>query len=391
MMAWLVRAGGIASVLVCIAASIFMNWSYQVGMAASPGEGQLLGGISVGFDVAKVVCAWVLVEHLAARRYGRAMFAGVFVVAFTAWALQSAIGFVAQTSGQVVGGREAIRASFADRERELGELAVRRKTITTLRGVGQIEAEMAAVLARTVGMNERGKSSVQTVAVLSSNCTRADVRTSEACGEHATLKQELAGAIEASRIDQRTTELRREVEKLRERGGHVDSNLQASFLSRLLRGWLSTGEIMLGQSLMLAVMLELWAAFGLVVLDQRAREAAKAITHGETVEARAVEVEPAAMVGPALEVVRPGDPAHFLAARFEIASRGRVARDSLFDLYKEWCTAEGLVAVEVKEFAAGFRAACAERGLKWAADKRKPDEVFLVGVRLGSGAVGEAA
>ena len=109
------------------------------------------------------------------------------------WGLAGAIGVYAQDRTALIGGREAVAATYKDAEREVEEIDAKLKGLTTQRSVAQVDAAIAAVLARPVMSGERVRG---TVGKLSANCTKEDRATAEACLEVAGLREERAAAEE---------------------------------------------------------------------------------------------------------------------------------------------------------------------------------------------------
>ncbi len=377
-----IKAAGVVAVLVCIATSILMNWHFGKSQGGSEFEAQVLGGASIAFDVLKVVVAWQMWQFIGAGRWGKATIAGVFAMALTVWALNSAIGFMAQTRGVVVGGREAVRASLLDAEREVEETTRRRATINTVRAPAQVESEIAAELVKPVMDGARLRGSVDQI---SSRCTRADTRTVEPCARINVLRQELANAAEATGLDRRLGDLRSKIETLRMKGGNVESNPQASMVSGLTRGWLSITEVVLAQSLFFPVLLELCAAFGLaIVLDgEKVRDGLRGGRVARDQDASVPATAPTAAVveTPAPAIVAPaqGEPEKFFQAMFRRADGASVPSSLLYRTYKSWCESNGLTIVDAETFVRRFKNESVRRGVTWATRDGKP---HLIGVKL---------
>ena len=425
------RCAGIASVAGCIGVSALMNWHYWSGQGASSLESSLTGAVSVAFDVGKVVAAWVVVEHFAARRYGRGVFASLFVVALVGFSLWTAVSFVAKTRTAVSGGREVVRANFTDTEREIQRTEAGRAALPAARAVKIVETEIGVVLAASVLEGTRVKGNVETV---SGACRRPEGKTIEPCQRVADLRLELATAVEAANIEARLIELRRALGGLRDQGGMTDTKPEATLIAKLSRGLLSATEVVMAQSLFFPVLLELWATFGLVVLAnpqlrERVRHVVEAaprvmVMQATWPEAAAKTEAPAAVVAalpPAPTIAAPfrseapvqdksvtvradiaakpvppksgplksnplksnplksGEPAVFFAEVLQ-AERGRVvAGDALFPAYKAWCERQGVEALRAKDFVEKFKRECGNRRVEWA---ERADAPVMVDWRL---------
>lgn len=388
-MAWVMSALGVLAVMMCAATSMLMNWHFGFGQGGSEFERYTLGGASVAFDILKMVLVWRMWEFLRERRLSEAAIAGVFGLVLTAYAINSAIGFVAQTKGAVVGGREAVRATLIDSETEIAAARARHATIKTTRATAEIEREIAAELAMPVmeGPRLRG-----TIEAISSRCTVADKRTIEACARINQLRVELASAAEATRLERQIGELRGKIETLRMKGGNVDTNPQAGLIAGLTRGWLSVAEVMLAQTMVLPILLELCAAFGLplVVDGKRVRTMAAAAmaSRQQVVPANAEQTSahrgkqrlaeaaaatpadpPPAIPQPSVLVVEAtpttGDPEVFFEVALRRDRNAMVERGALYPAYKNWCAQIGATALVGREFVDRFAAKCDAAEVRW--------------------------
>ena len=84
-------------------------------------------------------------------------------------------------------------------------------------------------------------------------------------GTYFAEKSKLSSAIEASHLDDRRAELRREVNQLRAAGAGEAADPQASLLARLLPTNIGVSRVQLALNIFFAVLVEFGAAFGLYI------------------------------------------------------------------------------------------------------------------------------
>lgn len=355
---------GVMAVLACLAGSMVMNFLYGVSLGRTDVESAVWGGLSIAFDALKACAPIYLVGAWRKREWARVAAGLIIVPGVIVYGLLSAVGFASESKGAVLGGREAVRAAYDDAERELKQQTIKRASLKTSRTGGEIEAAIAAVLARPVSVGERFRG---TVSSLSGACGRDDARTREACAEVATLRQELAAAVEAERLDNRITQLRGQVGVLRERGAATDPNPQATLLSRLTWGRVSPADIEGLKSIYVALLVEVVSTFGLLLVIER-KELRKALveTGGKILTA------PTSARGE-------GVPSRFVRECLEAADGERIELGALHPAYAGWCDRLKLTAVEAEPFVAALEAGFARTDARMMRDAGK---VYVHGVRL---------
>jgi len=373
---------GVAATIAFIGASMTMNYLYGISLGRTPLESQLWGIVSVASDALKALSPIFLFWALRARQLGLALVCLAGLLITTGYALQSAASFASESKSAVLGGRETVRASYLETEKELVETEARRAAIVATRSVAEIDAAIKSTLARPVmeGGRVRG-----TVAAMSTECTRADARTAEACAEVGKLREELAAATTAARIDQRLGVLRKEARTLRDKGGALDANPPATLLSRLTFGWLSPADVEAWRSIYLAILVEFVSVFGLLMsLEHRALGEAWSGLRGV---ARHADVAPPAAPAPRAARLRRsgaelaedamparsvaddgttrllaaprdgrkiGDVGAFVFECLAPASGGGLSLSELHSEYRKWCKSAKRQAVAHDEFATWF-------------------------------------
>jgi hypothetical protein len=255
------------------------------------------------------------------------------------------VGVYAQDRTAVIGGREAVTATYRDTEHELEEIETKLRTLATQRTVAQVDAAIAAVLARPIMIGERVRG---TVGKRSMQCTKEDRTTAEACQEVATLREERAAADEAGMLEARKSSLRAQIAKLRESGGAQAADPVAELFAWLSRGQLSVRDIGFGFPLFFAFLIEIVSAFGpagIVAYAEATRWKQEASAtqpdmarSGELVPAEASSSEHGRVV-------------KWMADRTEpTVDPAAVTIDELHADYEVWCLGKGLKATPLRTF-----------------------------------------
>ena len=363
----IVSGFGTLAVVGCVVGSMSMNYLYGVGLGRNKLESSVWGGLSVAFDALKAGGPIYLLSAWRRRQWARVAAGGVILPGVMVYGLLSALGFASESKGAVVGGREAVRAAFLDAERELKEHTAKRTAVKSNRAASELEAGIAVVFARPVGVAERSRG---TVGSLSKNCSRDDAHTRDACVQVAALRQELAIAVEAGRLDGRIAELRRQIGALRERGGNSDPNPQATLLSRLTLERLSPDDIEGLKSIYLSLLVEVVSTFGLLFVIER-EERQKVWGEGSVKIAAGLASAPAA--------APEGAPGQFVRACVRAADSERLELGELYPAYAGWCGREGFVAVDEDRFVATLETGFANSGARVV---RRAGKVYVHGVRM---------
>ena len=252
-----------AATLVALGLSMWLNYLFGFSLGSTTERARIFGCFSVVADVWKA-CGLIAVIGLWSARWRSLATAGFVVwTACLMYAITSALGFAAEDRMAVVGGREAWAATYQEASRELHGLQQRRETLVSHRSVGEVEAAIAGRLSQPVLVGERVRG---TVGSASNECRKPDQRTSQTCAAVAALREELAVAIEAARLDERVVELHRHVADARRQGGVTPPNPQAELIAWLSRGALSVKNISFALMLLLGGVIETLSAFGPAVV-----------------------------------------------------------------------------------------------------------------------------
>src|SRR5262245_39233126 len=191
--------------------SMRANYLYGRGIGQTPETKEAIAWANVGADLWKGFGLIVVAALWRGGRRRAALATSLTWLVCLFFSVTSAIGIYVQERTALTGGRQVKHASYEDATKELADVETRLKRLGPQRSTAQVEAAIAAVLARPVMVGERVRG---TISSLSANCTRHDARTASACREVAVLREELAAANEAAKLDARAASLRQQVSEL---------------------------------------------------------------------------------------------------------------------------------------------------------------------------------
>ena len=337
-----VIVGGLLWMLT-IAASGTMNAVAGYALGRSEIEGYIFGALGVAADGWKALGPIYIMSLFRGKMV---IHAGVAILTWFAcfvFAVTAAIGLAAQNRSATTGGREAISIGYSAVSSELAELRAKNLRQSELRSAGEIEAAIAAVLARPI-------SGGGTVATVSKECTGDVSRTRAACSEVAGLRVSLAAAVDVDRVNSRIGELIVEQGRLSSLGGTSNPDPQSQLLVRLSRGMISREDAGLGIILILVTMVELMSGFAPAVLTEFARaerRRASAISRPST--------------NSNVTLLRPvGDMYEYMADCIRPAPGAKIAVSAVVLSYQQWCEAQDRLALNEGQFLEKFEKICSD-------------------------------
>lgn len=333
-----------------VAVSMRANYLFGYGFGQSPEKAQVFGWANVAADLWKV-SGLILIGGLwrARRKRLAVVFFPVWLLCLL-WGLTGAIGVYAQDRTALIGGRESVAATYAETEREISDIEIKLSQLTS-RTVAQVDAAIAAVLARPVRVGDRIRGTVSRV---SDNCMREDRLTADACLEVARLREERAVAVEADRLRSRAAEMRSLIAPLRERGAALPADPVAEIFAWLSGGQLHVHDVSYGFPLVFALLIELISALGpaaIAAFADATRGAGKVSpTTTEPATARHGELRPV--------MASSGEPrhvAHWMSERTEPTASGpAISIEQLHADFARWCAVRGVADFGEKAFQAAF-------------------------------------
>jgi hypothetical protein len=334
-MRWVVLGALTGATALMYAISLRGNYLYGRGLGQSPEKQELFAWANVaadvwkGFGLVAVVVLWRAHKSMA-------------IIATIAWfvclatGVNSAIGVYVQDRSAFTGSREAKFDTYDEARRGLSEVEERIRKLAPHRSLEEVEAAIAALLAKPVVINERVRG---TVGSISGNCTKHDARTADSCADVATLRGELAIARAAGALESTRTALQARVNELRDDGSSLRPDPVGEFWSWATRGLVSVRDVGFGFPLVFALLIEIVSAFGPAVIISVA--AATRPQHAGVPQAAAGLSPPlqAASLSFDDQLLR------WLADRTEPTDYGRaVVLEELYADYATWCMSRNLDA-----------------------------------------------
>lgn len=246
---------GVMAVLVFLAASALMNAHFWLGQGKSDLEGQILAGVSVAGDLFKAMLPFFIAAAMAHRHWLKAIVGSAMFVIILAFSLMSALGFASGNRDAVTGPREALTKRYEAVKVELSEIDIQISKIVDIPDIRVVEA--------AIGRHKTDQRWQSSRACEDPTATRSR----EFCAEYFTLQARLATAMSGKVLVDRKASLRAERERLRGQGAEEAADPQASLLAKLLRAagssWADASTMQTVVLVLIAVMIELVAAFGL--------------------------------------------------------------------------------------------------------------------------------
>ena len=353
---WLIIVALTAATACIFLISMRANYLYGHSIGQSPETREAFAWANVGADVWKALGLIVVTALWRGGWRRAAITTAITWFVCLLFSVTSAIGIYVQERTALTGGREAAHTSYDDARKEFVTVEGKLKHLAPHRSAGEIEAAITDVLARPIKVGGRVRG---TVASLSETCSRDDRRTAVECAEIATLRRELAVAVESSRLEDRATALRQHIGKLRGEGASIAPDPVGEFWAWLSRGWLTVRAIGFGLPLFFALMIEAVSTFGpLAILayaeaTRRApsQTATRPVATGRDLS-RSIAVERGDATPLAPET---GPVVQFMADRTEPTTDTiATSIEPLYADYEDWCGALALHALSREAFANGF-------------------------------------
>jgi hypothetical protein len=246
---------GIVAVLVFLVASAAMNAHFWLAQGKSDLEGQILAGVSVAGDLFKAMLPFFIAAALAQRSWLKALVGSGMFAIILAFSLMSALGFASGNRGAVTGPREAMSKRYEAVVAEISEIDSQIAKVGDIPDIRTVEAAIA-----------RHKTDVRWRTSKLCEDPTAD-KSRDFCAEYFTMQARLATAMSGKVLVERKATLRDERDRLRAQGAEQAVDPQASILAKLLKSagntWADASTMQTVVLVLIAVMIELVAAFGL--------------------------------------------------------------------------------------------------------------------------------
>jgi hypothetical protein len=240
---------GIIAALVLVAASAFMNFEYVSSWGKDALNGQILGTVSVAFDIIKSLLPFFILWAWKNRRFFHVSIGTVLFVGLAGFSLLSALGFSASNRDFMTGNKISITAQFD----ELGEqIAASKQALNA-----QPQARAVGIVEQDINAKKQHKRFSSTKGCTDATQTKSRIF----CKDYFALKGELAAARERARLSAKIEVLTRKRDHLRGQGATLQADPQAGLLAKLTGLKIENTQTAL--IVFIAVLVELAAAFGL--------------------------------------------------------------------------------------------------------------------------------
>ena len=336
------------------AVSMRANYLYGYGIGQSPDTKFAIAWANVAADLWKGFGLIVAAGLWRAKSRRAAIVISLTWLVCLSFSVSSAIGIYVQERTALTSGREAQHAALQDAERELRDIEEKLKRDNVQQTIAQVEASIAAALARPLMVGDRVRGTVGSV---SAACSKHDSRTAQACAEVAVLRTDLARAVEATRLQERATVLQQTITSLRDRGGAAAPDPVGEFWAWLTRGFFSVRDVGFGLPLAFALMIEMVSAFGPLGIVAYA-EATHAASRPDVSRHAATVRDTSRLPAKPSDGVVPehvGQLISYIAERTEpTESAAGIGVDELFVDYQAWCRQTKVAPLQLKQFAREF-------------------------------------
>lgn len=354
---WIVLIALSAATAVVFLVSLRCNFLFGYSLGQTDDKRVLFAWANVGADLWKAF-GLIAITMLWRVKHRRAAFVGsiAWFMCLT-FGINSALGIYVADRTALTGDRAAAHDAFEDRKQHLSELEDLLRARPAGRASAEIEAAIAAELARSVVIGERSRG---TVDAISRSCTKADARTEAACAAVRSLQVELATAREREKLAQRIETLREDVARMRRDGSAIAPDPIGEFYAWLSRGLLSVRDVSFGFPLFFALLIEAVSAFGPVTIAAYAeatRPPRDRVGHGPPRQAASLHDEPW-QGGARHGLTDQSRVIQWLAARaIPTESNRPIALDELYRDFARWCGGNSTAIDEMEEFERTFDAA----------------------------------
>ncbi len=322
--------------LATIGASGAVNYLAGYEFGRTPAEAQVFAILGLAADAWKALGPIFILTLWRAKRFVPAALASVLWSLCFVFAVTAALGLAAQNRSALTSAREGVRASYASIAQSLTKLSERRAAIGDVSSSNEYEAEIAAAFAAPAMGG--------TIGSLSENCGKDVARTRLACAEIARLREDLARAVEAKRLDDAIAESNQKLQEFRKRGGTLDADPQAKLIARLTFGYVAAANVPLLLMTVLVAMVEVISAFAPVVLREFVAVHRGSPRSAATDHATSRSVAPPVVLRPVANLFE------YLAERIVPDDNGVESEVALFTDYQEWSREHQYVPIEFTAF-----------------------------------------
>jgi hypothetical protein len=330
---------GVLAAGVLLAVSAAMNWRFGYSLGKTEVDGLILGAASAAADCFKALVPFFFFAAVRNRMWSQAAASAVVWIVVTGYSLTSALGHAALNRADTTGKRATEAQSYSDLRANLDSAKSQLSWIPQHRPAAAVQAEIE-------GLKNRREWT------WSSGCTDVKTKTTrDFCQPFHALTAELASAQQAAALEARISSIQSKMAPVPGQSAQMsDSDPQVKVLGDLTG--LSREAIVMGLTVLVALLLEVGSGFGMYVAfstwrlyDQRAPQAPSMVslqtpvTHVPSPAPQLSRTRPGAndnkstpkLVAPETDVER------FYKERIEAQDGASLTATALYEDYCAWC------------------------------------------------------
>ncbi len=346
---------GVAAAIVLLTVSAAMNWRFGFTLGKTELDGHIYGAASAAADGLKALSPFFILWAFRQRNYMQSLAGIMILIVCSFYSLTSSLGFAAFNRAETTGERAVHANRYQDLRAELKRAEDKLGWIPQHRSVGEVEADLAAVLSKPVYSRKHGL--LGTVEKHSEGCSKAAWGTRNSCAKVLELRKELAVAQQAATVEKRVRTLKVKLSSVSQEGGPATiagADPQSEFLSKILG--LNIADIQTGLTLLVSLLVEVGSGLGLFVAVSNVRTT-KSDEHGSYDNYRdpVVEVRRSPERRPARKLMLPkSDLERYHADQVEKSDGTSVTATALYENYCDWCNLHGREPMALPVFGRQF-------------------------------------
>lgn len=310
-------------------------------------------GLGAGFsDGLKALAPFVLLWGWRQRDVLAGLAAVLVFGVCTAYSLTASLGFAAQHRAAREGENVSAIEKHKDLRRQLERVEARLAELGVQRSAAVVNQEIATLLQSRVGRKR------YSVAGLSRDCQRDHRLTREACAQVAALRLEAARSEEARGLEDKATEVRGQLDEVKDAGAVKFADPQVAALVRFASvvNWkVKNTDVQFGLALLVALLVEVGSGVGLYAVTTPWRKRSEAMDGGRKGKDRNVKAGTERRLGLVEQ---------YALERLEPSADSEVKLSDMFADYKVWCGWRGEVAFSRKVYGEVFEGLAQELGMR---------------------------
>jgi hypothetical protein len=317
-----------------------MNWKFGFSLGRTELDGQILGAASAAADCFKALIPFFFFAAVRNRMWSQAAAAAVVWVVVTGYSLTSALGHAALNRADTAGQRATEAQSYTDARADLERAKSQLGWVPQHRPAATVQGELDSLKTRREW-------------TWSNACTDVRNKTNrDFCQEFHGLTSELASAQQAAALETRIAGIQARMTGSKGKGVAMsDADPQVKVIADLTG--LSRDQIVMGLTVLVAILLEVGSSFGMYVAFAQWRVYDQRAPHAPSMASLQTPARPVETGVPAaLPKARPGandnrslpklvapetDVERFYKERIETQEGSSLTATALYEDYCAWC------------------------------------------------------